>query len=228
MALYVLSLGGSIVVPGTIDADYLIQFKEFIDQRIAQGDRFILTVGGGKTARNYQTAAETVSGVDNEERDWLGIHATRLNAHLLRTIFKEQAHPIIAKDFDEPLPDFAEPILVGAGWKPGWSTDYIAVLLAERYQAKTVLNLSNIDYVYAEDPRENPNAERFEQISWTNFRKIVGDEWTPGLSAPFDPIASKKAEKLDLTVVILNGKKIKNMEAFLAEGNFQGTVIGGT
>ncbi|MEO0333564.1 MAG: UMP kinase, partial [Bacteroidota bacterium] len=188
-------------------------------------DRFILTVGGGKTARNYQAAAETVSGVDDEERDWLGIHATRLNAHLLRTIFKEQAHPIIAKDFDISLPDFEEPILVGAGWKPGWSTDYIAVLLAQRYQAKTVLNLSNIDYVYAEDPRENPDAQRFEQIDWADFRKIVGDEWTPGLSAPFDPIASKKAEELGLTVVILNGKKIKNMEAFLAKESFQGTVI---
>ncbi|WKN44053.1 UMP kinase [Tunicatimonas pelagia] len=228
MALYVLSLGGSIVVPGAIDTAYLIQFKEFIHQRIAQGDRFILTVGGGKTARNYQTAAEYVSGVDDEERDWLGIHATRLNAHLLRTIFKEQAHPIIAKDFDISLPDFAEPILVGAGWKPGWSTDYIAVLLAQRYQAKTVLNLSNIDYVYSEDPRENPDAQRFEQINWADFRKIVGSEWTPGLSAPFDPIASKKAEELALTVVILNGKKIDNMKAFLSGDHFQGTVIQST
>ncbi|MEM9833915.1 MAG: UMP kinase [Bacteroidota bacterium] len=228
MALYVLSLGGSIVVPDAIDTDYLTQFKKFINQRVTQGDRFILTVGGGRTARNYQAAAETVSGVDDEERDWLGIHATRLNAHLLRTIFKEQAHPIIAKDFDIALPNFTAPILVGAGWKPGWSTDYIAVLLAQRYQARTVLNLSNIDYVYAEDPRENPNAQRFEQINWADFRKIVGNEWTPGLSAPFDPIASKKAEELDLTVVILNGKKIENMKAFLSGGSFQGTVIRST
>jgi uridylate kinase len=63
MALYVLSLGGSIVVPGSIDTQYLISFREFINRRIAQGDRFILTVGGGKTARNYQAAAEKVSGV---------------------------------------------------------------------------------------------------------------------------------------------------------------------
>ncbi|MEM6841116.1 MAG: UMP kinase [Bacteroidota bacterium] len=216
------------MVPDAIDTDYLTQFKKFINQRVTQGDRFILTVGGGRTARNYQAAAETVSGVDDEERDWLGIHATRLNAHLLRTIFKEQAHPIIAKDFDIALPDFTAPILVGAGWKPGWSTDYIAVLLAQRYQARTVLNLSNIDYVYAEDPRENPNAQRFEQINWADFRKIVGNEWTPGLSAPFDPIASKKAEELDLTVVILNGKKIENIKAFLSGGSFQGTVIRST
>lgn len=225
MALYVLSLGGSIVVPDAIDANYLGTFKEFIHRRIAQGDRFILTVGGGKTARNYQAVAEQVSGVDDEERDWLGIHATRLNAHLLRTIFKDQAHPIIAKDFDVSLPDFSEPILVGAGWKPGWSTDYIAVLLAERYQAKTVLNLSNIDYVYAEDPRENPDAQRFERISWAEFRKIVGNEWTPGLSAPFDPIASKKAEALQLSVAILNGRNIENIESYLSGQSFQGTVI---
>ena len=225
MALYVLSLGGSIVVPDAIDTNYLSAFEEFIRHRIAQGDRFILTVGGGRTARNYQIAAEQVSGVDNEERDWLGIHATRLNAHLLRTIFKEQAHPIIAKDFDVSLPNFEEPILVGAGWKPGWSTDYIAVLLAERYQAKTVLNLSNIDYVYSEDPRENPDARRFEQIRWSEFRKIVGDEWTPGLSAPFDPIASQKAEELQLSVAILNGRNIENVASYLEGGSFVGTII---
>ena len=225
MALYVLSLGGSIVVPDTIDTNYLITFKEFIRRRIAQGDRFILTVGGGRTARDYQLAAEQVSGVDDEERDWLGIHATRLNAHLLRTIFKEQAHPIIAKDFDVSLPDFEEPILVGAGWKPGWSTDYIAVLLAERYRAKTVLNLSNIDYVYSEDPRENPRARRFEQIRWPEFRKIVGNEWTPGLSAPFDPIASQKAEELQLSVAILNGRNIENVVSYLEGNSFVGTII---
>ena len=225
MALYVLSLGGSIVVPDSIDTQYLVAFREFINRRIAQGDRFILTVGGGKTARNYQAAAAEVSGVDDEERDWLGIHATRLNAHLLRTIFKEQAHPLIAKDFDKPLPEFSEPILVGAGWKPGWSTDYIAVLLAERYRAQSVLNLSNIDYVYAEDPRENPAAQRFERINWADFRKIVGNEWSPGLSAPFDPIASQKADALKLSVAILNGRNIENIEAYLASQPFRGTII---
>jgi uridylate kinase len=225
MALYVLSLGGSVVVPEAIDTEYLKEFKQFIERRTDQGDRFILTVGGGKTARNYQAAAERISGVDDEERDWLGIHATRLNAHLLRTIFKGKAHPLIAKDFDEPLPDFSEPILVGAGWKPGWSTDYIAVLLAERYQARSVLNLSNIDYVYAQDPRENPDAQRYDQLSWAQLREIVGDEWSPGLSAPFDPIASKRAESLELNVVILNGRKIANMEAFFQGQPFEGTTI---
>ncbi|MEQ9441954.1 MAG: UMP kinase [Cyclobacteriaceae bacterium] len=221
MSLYVFSLGGSIVVPDTIDTDYLASFKQFIDRRVAQGDRFILTVGGGRTARNYQDAAETVTGVDDEERDWLGIHATRLNAHLLRTIFKEHAHPIIIKDFDITSPEFTEPILVGAGWKPGWSTDYIAVLLAERYQALSVLNLSNINYVYAEDPRENPDARRYEKLSWADFRQIVGDEWIPGMSAPFDPIASQKAESLGMKVAILNGRNIENMEG----KPFQGTII---
>lgn len=225
MSLYVLSLGGSIVVPDAIDTDYLASFKQFIDRRVAQGDRFILTVGGGRTARNYQAAAETVTGVDDEERDWLGIHATRLNAHMLRTIFKEHAHPVIVKDFDASHPDFTEAILVGAGWKPGWSTDYIAVLLAERYQAASVLNLSNINYVYSEDPRENPKAKRYEKLSWTDFRKIVGDEWSPGMSAPFDPIASRKAEALRMKVMILNGRNIENMEACIEGKAFQGTTI---
>jgi len=88
-----------------------------------------------------------------------------------------------------------------------------------------VLNLSNIDYVYAEDPRENPEAQRYEQLNWTEFRKIVGDEWSPGLSAPFDPIASKQAESLNLEVVLLNGRKISNIESYLRGESFAGTTI---
>ena len=112
----------------------------------------MVIAGGGKTCRRYNAAAESVVRVSKEDLDWLGIHTTRLNAHLLRTIFKGWAHAEIVKDPHRPA-RFKEPMLVTAGWKPGCSTDYDAVLFAKNHGAKTLVNLSNIDYVYTKDPK---------------------------------------------------------------------------
>ena len=227
MALHVISVGGSLLVPNEIDCDFLAAFKQFIVRRIEKGDRFILIAGGGKTARKYQDAASQVSGIDNEEKDWLGIHSTRLNAHMLRTIFKLWAHPKVVKNYADDLEDlkFEEKILVGAGWKPGWSTDYDAVLMAEKFGADSIINLSNVSQVCSEDPRVNPDAKRYDNISWDEFKEIVGDVWDPGMSAPFDPIASKKASELKLKVAILNGKQLGNLNNYLDGKDFVGTLI---
>lgn len=226
MALHIISLGGSLIVPEEIDAQYLTSFRQVILHRLKFSDRFILVTGGGKIARKYQAAAAMISDIDDEEKDWLGIHSTRLNAHLLRTIFKAYAHPVIFKDFDHDHLDFQESILIGAGWKPGWSTDYIAVLLAKKYGGKSIVNLSNIEYVFDEDPRVNPGAKKYETISWRAYRKIVGDHWHPGFSSPFDPIASKEAESINLKVAIMNGRNFENLNDYLEGKPFIGTLIG--
>ncbi len=228
MALHVISLGGSLIVPESIDTNFLNSFKQFIIRRIERGDRFILVAGGGKTARKYQDAAAQVSGIDNEEKDWIGTHSTRLNAHLLRTIFKLWAHPVVVKEYEKEYLatiDFQEKILVGAGWKPGWSTDYVTVLIAQYFQAKSIINLSNTTHVYSEDPRVNPQAKKFTKISWEEFRTLVGEHWDPGMSAPFDPIASKEAQKNNLKVVIMDGRNITNLNDYLDDKEFIGTTI---
>ena len=64
MALHVISVGGSLIVPEEIDTDFLAIFKQFIIKRIEKGDRFILVAGGGKTARKYQSAAALVKRLE--------------------------------------------------------------------------------------------------------------------------------------------------------------------
>jgi len=53
----------------------------------------------------------------------------------------------------------------------------------------------------------------------------VGDEWTPRMSAPFDPVASKLAQDLGVTVKILNGKNMTNLAKALDDKEFIGTTI---
>ena len=226
----IISVGGSLVVPnGGIDTKFLSNFNKFIRKRLAENKnrQFFLVIGGGTTARHYRDAGRVVLGheLTHDDLDWIGIHTTKLNAHLVRTIFRDLAHPYILKHY-EIIRKVTEPIVVAAGWKPGWSTDYCAVLLSEDYGIKTVINLSNIDKVYNKDPRKFKDAKSYDRISWPDFRKIVGDKWIPGINAPFDPVAAKKAQDLGVKVVVMDGAKLENLENYFNGKKFVGTVIG--
>ena len=223
----IISLGGSLIVPEEIDWEFVKKFKTLIEKQIEKGFRFILITGGGKTARKYIEAAAKVDDINDEDKDWIGIHATRMNAHFIRTIFREHAHPRINKNPHdlEDFYNFKEDILVAAGWRPGFSTDFDAVLLAKYLDIKTIINLSNIDHVCDKDPNKFPDAQKIEEISWADFRKMVGDKWDPGMNAPFDPIASKEAESIGLEVAIMNGRNLENLEKYLAGEKAEGTII---
>jgi len=223
---YIISLGGSLIVPeiGIIDWKLLKAFRALILERIKKGEKFFIISGGGSTARNYINAADKINKISDNDRDWLGIHSTRLNAHLLRTIFRDVAQTNIIKNPTYKLP-IKKKLVIAGGWKPGWSTDYVATLIAQEYNIKKIINLSNIDFVYDSDPKKNKNAKKIIKINWPDFQKIVGNKWSPGLNAPFDPIASQKCNQLNLEVSILNGKNIKNLNNYLDNKNFKGTII---
>lgn len=212
------------IVPSEIDHIFLKKFRTLIKSQIKKNKKFYLIAGGGHTCRKYAQAADKVLKITPEDLDWLGIHSTRLNAHLLRTIFRKTAHPEIIKNPTIHM-DAQESVIISGGWKPGWSTDYMAAMIAQEYDIKIVINLSNIDYAYDKDPKKFKDAKKIKSIGWTDFRKIVGNKWTPGLNTPFDPIASKKAQQLNLEVVIMNGKKLENVKNYLEGKKFKGTVI---
>lgn len=219
----IISLGGSLIVPDNIDVEFLKGFKAVIEKHIKKGNKFVIICGGGKTARKYQESASEISNVSSKDMDWLGIMATRLNAHLVKTAFGSNAEEMIVHDPTQKM-DFRKNIIIAAGWKPGWSTDYDAVLLAKQLKAGQIINMSNIDYVYDKDPRKFSGAIPIKSISWKDFRKMIGSKWTAGLNAPFDPVAAKEAEKLRLKVAII-GKNLENLDNCLEGKEFKGTII---
>lgn len=222
----VMSVGGSLIVPDQIAVDFLNKLKIFIDRETANGRRFVIIAGGGRTARNYQDAAASVTELTAEDLDWMGIHATRLNGHLLRTIFRDTAYPIVITNPDEVLDaPTEEKLIIAAGYRPGCSTDLRAIQIAERVHAKKIINLSNIDYVYTADPRTNPEAKKIETISWTEFRALIPSEWDPGLSSPFDPVAAKEAHNKGIEVAIINGNQPDELKNYLEGKEFVGTLI---
>ena len=223
--IIVISLGGSIIIPEKIQVEFLKEFKEFILKFLKKDYQFIVVAGGGKICREYQEAAAQVSQLTDEDKDWLGIHATRLNAHLLRTIFKKEAYPIV---LDSPHKEMAKDkynLFIASGWRPGWSTDYDAILLAERFKADKIINASNITYVHEKDISLHPTAKPIKEMTWKDYRKLISSDWKPGMSAPFDPIAARAAESSKMTVIVTKGTDLKNMENILLNKPFKGTII---
>ena len=225
--IILIALGGSIICPqpGKIDVGFLGKFKKLILKYLREGFRFIIVTGGGKICRLYQGAAEKIGKLPYEDMDWLGIHATRLNAHLLRTIFRQEAYPVILDDPKKPIKNNWR-LLIAAGWRPGWSTDYISVLLARRFKIKEIIDAGNIPFVYTKDLLKYKKAKAIKRISWKNYRKLIGSRWIPGLAAPIDPIAAKFAQKLKIRALIIKGTDLKNFEKILLGKKFRGTVIG--
>ena len=223
----VISLGGSLISPnGGIDTKFLREFNVFIREKIAQGWRFFIVTGGGSTARHYIDAAKEVVGdITNWDLDWLGIHATHLNAHIVKTIFEGVVHARVIQNYEKKIVNLKQPLVVAAGWKPGWSTDYDATILARDYGAKILINMSNIPQVYDCDPNTCQNAKPIKKISWMDFEKLVGTVWNPGSNLPFDPIATKLAKQLKLTVYVV-GRDLPNIDNILANRKFVGTIIG--
>ena len=224
----IISVGGSLIVPDQIDLVFLGKLSAFIRKHVTKGRKFFLVSGGGRVCRRYQAAAEQVNGtVTDEDLDWLGIHATRLNGHLLRTIFFDIAHPRIIENYEKKLDNWHESVVIGAGWKPGFSTDYDGVVLAKDYGGHLLINLSNIDWIYDKDPKKDATAKPIKKLSWKECQRLVGTKWSPGLNTPFDPIAAQLAGQLELTAIVTNGQDFANLENIIEGRNFTGTVIRG-
>jgi len=230
----VISLGGSIIAPEGVDSGFLAQFASLVYETLdADRDRrYIIVTGGGAPARVWQqaykaaaSACPRVGQVLDEEADWIGVSATRLNAQLLRAIFSEVCPDPVVTD-PTSVRDFAGRVLVASGWKPGFSTDNDAILLAENFAASQVINLSNIEKVYTADPKTDKSAKPIDAISWPDFRKIVGDTWKPGANVPFDPVASRRAQLAGIKVICAAGKDLQNLRAILSGKPFVGTTIG--
>ena len=228
----VISLGGSIVAPDRVDIEFVKRFADLIKSFTGkESDRhFIFVVGGGSPARQWQNAYRQIKNNNetcvksDEEADWIGIMATRLNAQLIKAVMGELCCQEVVINPCEAGP-MTSHVLVAAGWKPGFSTDYVSVVLAERFGADMVINLSNIDKIYTADPKTDPNAVPIDNITWADFRSMIGDEWIPGKNVPFDPIASRHAEKIGLKVISAGGKDLENLKNILNGKEFFGTTI---
>ena len=217
----VLSLGGSVFFPDEIDVKFLLNFKKLIRSYIKKY-KFVIITGGGKICRKYVSAARRFPGVKETDLDVLGVRVTRLNAKFIRLLFKDIAGKNILKDPSKKIS--FEKIIFGAGWEPGHSSDWDAVIAAKTYNAKTIVNMTNVNVLYDKDPAIYKTAKPIKKTTWSSMLKITGTKWRAAMNYPFDPTASKLAKKYKLTLILI-GKNLNNFKKFLDKKQFKGSVV---
>jgi len=225
MKTTIISLGGSIIVPDQVDIAFLKKLKKLILNFVKKGERFILVCGGGSTCRKYNLALDKLTDPTNIDKDWVGIMATRLNAELVRVMFKKQAYEKVVYNPHKKIKTNKK-IIIAAGFEPGCSTDNDAVILAKQFKADLIINTTNTDYVYDKDPHKYKSAQAIKELTWPEFKRIIGGKFLPGMHAPFDPIAGKLAMKNQMEVAIVNGTKLSNLKKLLEGKKFVGSMIG--
>lgn len=212
-------------MPNKINIKLLKDFCLLIKKEVKKGNKFVIIVGGGGLCREYQKAALLAGNASSEDRDFLGIAVTRLNAQLVKTCLGRVAYPEILTQPSKVKELGKYPVIVGGGWKPGSSTDFMAVQAAVNFKSNKVINLGKPAYVYTANPDKDKTAKPIKKLTWAEYNKIIPSRWTPGLNAPFDPVAARLAQKRNITVIVADGKNLRNFQNILAGKKFKGTII---
>jgi uridylate kinase len=138
------------------------------------GWRVAAVAGGGNIARIYIGAARDL-GASEAALDELGILITRANAELLIAALGGHAYPSVPQTLGELLSASASNrrIIVMGGLQPGQSTNAVAALAAESLGAEILVNATDVDGVYTEDPRKNPGAVKLRSVSVDDLARLL-------------------------------------------------------
>ena len=168
---------------------------------------------------------------DDYHLDKIGIAATRLNATIIREAISEagiSVSGIIPSSVNEAVQLLEEkPVVVMGGTIPGHTTDAVAIRFAIAASAKKCIIATNVDRVYDEDPRLNPDTKAHDYLNHEELQKIVGppEHKKAGQSSVVDPIGVFEASKAKLELNILDGRISNRLREAIEGSEFDGTVI---
>lgn len=222
MESVVISLGGSIIVPDEVDFDFLSKFKKVI-LNIAKKKKVVICTGGGKIARRYIQALETINATKHE-RDWIGIETTRLNAKLVSSFLTgQQDIPLTLQEVKKQL--IKKRIVVCGGLRPGITSDGTTAQIAGYLKADSLVNMTNVKGLYDKDPKKYKDAKFIPKISYKDFEKMMEKiKEKPGQHFILDSLATSiiKTSKIKAFIV---SKDLSNLKKCLEGKLFIGTII---
>lgn len=224
MEKVVVSIGGSILIPGDGDSSYISELSQML--RSAVGDRCLMVVcGGGRISRYYSETGRALGG-STEQLDRMGIMITRVNAALLRVALGDVAVGGAPDTVEEAAVMCEEGrIVVMGGTVPGHTTDAVATMLAREVGASKVINATAVDAVYTEDPKVNPDAERYSELTISQLADLVYSQHDAGRSSVFDPKGVRIAAEEGIDILIVSGRDLEDLEAAITGRPVKGTVV---
>ena len=206
---FVISVGGSVLYNERFDVGLANSLKKVLKNK----NEYKIVTGGGTLARNLISQFH----FDEESEHIIGIMATKINAFALSKIlgyrFVDKNPKNIAKIKENT---------VSGGYKPGWSTDIDAAIIAKYWGADALLNLTNVDYMYTKDPNK-PGAKPIESIDYESIKEILGHKFSPGMHYPIDPRVIDVLKRKRIPILIFSG--INNLKKIIEGKKFVGTTI---
>src|SRR6266702_7477284 len=187
----VVKLGGGLFKRDP-DVDALRSMGKVLSGFAGEGNQLVTVAGGGQNARVYIDAARKL-GADESTSDLLGITVTRANAELFRLALGSIAVTKIPTMLSE-LIHYVSPgkIVVMGGIQPGQSTNAVAALAAEITRAEILVNGTDVDGVYTEDPKKNPEAKLIRSVQVGKLLNwAMSGEVFAGRYELLDPLAIK-------------------------------------
>lgn len=161
-----------------IDASTVHRIAGEIKRVYDLGVQIAMVIGGGNMWRGADAAA---TGIDRATADYVGMLATVMNALVMQDAMEKLGMMTRVQTAIE-MPPVAEPfirrravrhlekgrvvILAAGSGNPFFTTDTAAALRAVELNAQILLKATNVDAIYDDDPRRNPHAEKFEQLSY--------------------------------------------------------------
>jgi uridylate kinase len=211
-----------------IDAERLNQYSQEIKVVKELGVEIAIVIGGGNIFRGVEAEK---SGIDRIQGDYMGMLATVINGMALQSNFEKHGmytrlmsgikmdqvcEPFIKRRADRHL-EKGRIVIFGAGiGNPYFTTDSTASLRAIELQCDVVLKGTRVDGVYSADPEKDPNAVRYNNVSYKEV-------YEKGLNI-MDMTAFTLCQENKLPIIVFDMNKSGNLLK-VVQGEEAGTLI---
>lgn len=220
-----ISLGGSIISESKgLNLEYLQNFAKTL---IKINKKFVVVTGGGYTSKHYVSSLRSIHS--NEfYLDMLGIKASELNALLVKCVFDSVENGVAnlcdkVSNLKNTLEK--ERIVITHGQLPGITTDAVAVLACEAIGCKTLINVSNISYIYDRPPEEK-GAKKLAKLNHNELVHLANKYDTRAARSHFifDIAACKFANRSQIELRFVDST-IENLKKAIEGKECNGTLV---
>jgi len=223
----VVSIGGSILIQDKDDITFIRKLAKVLIG-VSTNHRLYVVTGGGRVAREYIKIAREL-GASEIYLDDIGIQVTRLNGRLLIAALGDHC-------FQKPLETIEDAlhaarthqIVVIGGLHPGFTTDAVSAMVAERVGAVRLINATAVPGVFTADPKKDSSAKLIKKMNYSELIDIV-DKAEPGAgqNIVFDSLAARIIQRARINTMVCDGRNLPNLMKAIEGEDFLGTIISG-
>ncbi len=211
-----------------IDAETVRRIACEVQRVQSLGIEIAVVIGGGNMWRGADAAA---TGIDRATADYVGMLATVMNSLVMQDAMEKLGMVTRVQTAIE-MPPVAEPfirrravrhlekgrvvILAAGSGNPFFTTDTAAALRAVELNAQVLIKATQVDGIYDDDPRRNPNARKFEMLSYMRALNM-------GLKV-MDSTAISLCKDNHMPIIVFNLRQEGALEA-IVRGEKCGTLV---